>query len=104
MYECVLELLRDIQTGTESNETLDSRTIALVHDLCQRLDRLNIENIRNQTDDEAERTIIVIGVSEAQDFSLVSLTSSDVASSVADLARHLIHMTDLMVVARNVTS
>ena len=56
MYECVLELLRDIRIGTESNETLDSRTIALVHDLCQRLDRLNIEKIRTQTDDEAEGT------------------------------------------------
>ncbi|KAK0837771.1 hypothetical protein LTS02_017903 [Friedmanniomyces endolithicus] len=95
MYECVLELLRDIQTGSESSETLDSRTIGLVHDLCQRLDRLNIERIRTQIDDDAERTI-VIGVSEAQDFTLASLTSSDVANSVADLARHFINMTDLL--------
>ncbi len=40
----------------------------------------------------------VIGVSEAQNYTLASLTSSDVASSVADLARHFIHMTDLMIV------
>ncbi|KAK3114101.1 hypothetical protein LTR53_007919 [Teratosphaeriaceae sp. CCFEE 6253] len=97
MYECVLELLRDIRIGTESNETLVSRTIALVHDLCQRLDRLNIENICTETDDEAERTT-VIGVSETQNFTLASLTSSDVASSMADLAQHFIHMTDLMIV------
>ncbi|KAK0973035.1 hypothetical protein LTR54_017428 [Friedmanniomyces endolithicus] len=95
MYECVLALLRDIQMGTESNETLDSRTIVLVQDLCQRLDRLIIERIRTQIDEEAECTT-VIGVSEAQDYTLASLTSSDVANSVADLARHFINMTDLL--------
>jgi hypothetical protein len=95
MYECVLELLRDIQMGTESNETLDSGTVALIHDLCQRLDWLNVERIRTQVDDEAERTT-VIGVSKAQDYTLASLTSSDVANSVADLARHFIHITDLL--------
>lgn len=95
LYEGVIELLRDIRIGTERNEALDPRTIGLVHDLCQRLDGLNIGQIHTLVDENAERTT-VIGVSEAREFTLASLTSSDVGNSVADLTRHLIYMTDLL--------
>jgi len=88
---------------TESSETLESRTVALIQNLCQRLDWLNVDRIRAQVDDEAERTT-VIGVSEAQDYTLASLTSSDEANSIADLARHLIHMTDLLIDNQNAVS
>ncbi|KAK1807767.1 hypothetical protein LTR12_017882 [Friedmanniomyces endolithicus] len=88
---------------TESNETLDSRTVALIQNLCQRLDWLNVDRNRTQVDDEAERTT-VIGISEAQDYTLASLTSSDEANSMADLARHFIHMMDLLEYNQNAVS
>ncbi|KAK3669998.1 Protein kinase protein rad53 [Recurvomyces mirabilis] len=95
IYECVVELLRDIRTGTERSEDLDSPTIRLVRDLCQRLDELNIGQLHTLVSENAERTT-VIAVSKAREFTLASLTSSDVGNSVADLTGHLIHMTDLL--------
>ncbi|KAK0246807.1 hypothetical protein LTS09_018057 [Friedmanniomyces endolithicus] len=81
--ECVIELVRDIRLGTEKNEYLDPLTIRLVHDLCQRLDELSIGQIHTSVDENAERTT-VIGVSDAREFTLARLTSSDTPLAAPD--------------------
>ncbi|KAK0264077.1 hypothetical protein LTR54_018224 [Friedmanniomyces endolithicus] len=79
-------LCEDIRIGTERNEYLDPPTIRLVHDLCQRLDGLNLGQIHTLVDENAKRTT-VIGVSNAREFTLARLTSSDVRTSVADTSK-----------------
>ena len=93
MYESVLELLRDMHNGLDSGETTDSHTTGLVQTLCHQLERLKIAEIKTNTDD-AERTILT-AVTEAREFTLASLTSSDLANSVADLAEHLSRLMQL---------
>ena len=94
--ESVLELLKDIQI--DGDGATDSRTFVLVRELCQKLERLQITEIIKSFDDDAEQTILT-AVTKAREFPLASLTSSDLANSVDELAGHLLHMVDLLVPA-----
>jgi hypothetical protein len=93
MYESVLELLKDIQV--DGDDAIDSRTSDLVQELCRRFEQLEITEIVKSIDQDTERTILT-AVTEERVFELASLTSSHLASSVADLAGHLHHMVELL--------
>ena len=91
--ESVLELLKDIQI--DGDGATDSRTFDLVRELCRKLERLQITEIIKSFDHDAEQTILT-AVTKAREFPLASLTSSDLANSVDELADHLSRMMDLI--------
>ena len=93
MYESVLELLKDVQM--DGDEATDSHTSDLVQELCRKFEQLEITEIVKSIDQNAQRTILT-AVTEAREFPLASLTSSDLANSVAVLAGHLHHLVDLL--------
>ena len=92
----MLELLKDIQI--DGDGATDSRTFELVRELCRKLERLQITEIIKSFDHDAEQTILT-AVTKATECPLASLTSSDLANSVDELAGHLLHMVDLLVPA-----
>jgi hypothetical protein len=89
----VLELLKDIQIY--GDEATDSRTFALVQELCRKFEQLEVTEIIKSIDQDAERTILK-AVIRAREFPLANLTDSDRAIPVADLADHLNQMMDLL--------
>ena len=93
IYESVLKLLKDIQIG--GDEATDSHTSALVQKLCRKFKRLEITEVIKSIDQDAERTILT-AVTEERVFELASLTSSNLANPVADLAHQLHQMMDLL--------
>ena len=92
--ESVLELLKDIQI--DGDGATDSRTFELVRELCCKLERLQITEIIKSFDHDAEQTILT-AVTKAREFPLASLTSSDLANSVDELADQLVRMANLLI-------
>ena len=92
--ESVLELLKDIQI--DGDGATDSRTFDLVRELCRKLERLQITEIIKSFDHDAEQTILT-AVTKAREFPLASLTSSDLANSVDELADQLLRMANLLI-------
>ena len=95
MHVNVLEFLKDMQIGDGSNESPAARTPGSIDTLCQQFKRLKIAEVKMHNDHVTEQTIVT-AVSEAREFMLASLTSSDLANSVADLAQHLTHIMQLL--------
>ena len=95
MHRNVLELLKDMQIGDGSNKRPDACTPGSIDTLCQQFKRLKIAEVKMHNDHVTEQTIVT-AISEAREFTLASLTSSDLANSVADLAQHLTHIMQLL--------
>ena len=93
MCESVLKLLKDMQI--DGDGATDSRTFELVRALCQKLKQLQITEIEKSFDLDAEQTILM-AITETKAFPLASLTSSDLANSVDELAVQLLRMADLL--------
>lgn len=99
--ESILELLRDIQI--DGDGATDSRTFELVRELCRKLEEFQITEIVKSFDGDTEQTILT-AVTKARAFPLASLTSSDLANTVTDLASQLHTMVDLSLVRRSMTN
>ena len=92
--ESVLKLLKDIQI--DGDGATESRTFDLVRALCRKFEQLQVTEIERFFDLDAEQTILT-AITETKAFPLASLTSSDLASSVDELADQLLRMADLLV-------
>ncbi|KAK0265277.1 hypothetical protein LTS00_017998, partial [Friedmanniomyces endolithicus] len=79
MLECLLEIVEEIRVKIDDEENISAYAVTLLTDLCQRLEQLQIGEIRTYTDHEDHTTIV--GVFGTKKVTLATLTSSDVASS-----------------------
>lgn len=94
MYDAVLALLMDLQLGDNASQATDDHTPVLVADLCEYFTRLEITGMRLTQNDHTDGATVK-AVSNSREFVLASLTSSELMSSTADLAAHLVHMLQL---------
>ena len=93
--QTVVELLNDVQIGDSRNEHPDSLTHGLIETLREQFRQLKINKVKVHNNDGAEQTIVT-AVSEARDFVLASLTSTDLENTVADLAVHVTYTMQLL--------
>ena len=89
MYDAVLALLADLQTGDRASLVADGHTCALVKELCEYFVQLGITGMRLSQNGHSDLATIT-AFSTSKEFVLASLTSSDCMSSTADLATHLL--------------
>ena len=92
--ESVLKLLKDIQI--DGDEATESRTFDLVRALCRKFEQLQVTEIERSFDLDAEQTILT-AITETKAFPLASLTSSDHANSVDELADQLFRIANLLI-------
>ena len=94
MYDAVLTLLRDLLQSKCQNTDIDDRTNTLIGELSEYLAELEITGMRLTRNDLSGRAIVATGL-DCQETVLASLTPSELTSSIADLAAHLLHMVHL---------
>ena len=94
MYDAVLALLRDLLQNKSQNTDIDDCTNTLIGELSEYLAELEITGMRLAQNDLPGRAIIATGL-DRQEIVLASLTPSELTSSIADLAAHLLHMVHL---------
>ncbi|KAI4228462.1 MAG: hypothetical protein L6R40_008127 [Gallowayella cf. fulva] len=91
-YDAVLSLLHDLLWS--KRQAIDDRTSSLIGEVSQCLARLEITGMRLTRDDLYGQAIIATG-RDCQEIVLARLTPSELMSSIADLAAHLLHKVQL---------
>jgi hypothetical protein len=91
MQDAVSALLLDVHVGHDATQDLDDQTSEMVGSICEHLNRLNVTSMGWNCDEEPFDIKITIASSQGE-ILLASLTSSELTSSIADLAAHLLHM------------
>ena len=91
MYDAVLELLTDLQLGGRRTQAIDNHASTLIKNICEYFTRLNITQM-SLNQDEHLRNVTITAASNGREIVLASLTSSELMSSTADLAEHILHM------------
>ena len=81
--------------GSKSEDIdVDDRTSTLIGELSKYLARLEITGMRLTRNDLSGQAIVATGL-DSRGIVLASLTPSELMSSIADLAAHLLHMVQL---------
>ncbi|KAI9777559.1 MAG: hypothetical protein M1816_004702 [Peltula sp. TS41687] len=91
MYKAVLAFLTDLCLEDSESQNIDRDTCTRVEDLCKYIARLGITEMRLASTNLSDH-VTVTAVSKSRDFILARLTASELMSSTADLAAHLLHM------------
>ncbi|KAI9675746.1 MAG: hypothetical protein M1817_001113 [Caeruleum heppii] len=92
MHDALLALLTDLlELGESASHRIDDHTNTLVGELCEHFAQLKITGVR-LTQNDLSGQAIVTAVSYSRETMLARLTPSDLMSSTADLAAHLLHM------------
>ena len=91
IYDAVLALLTDLLGSKSEDLDIDDRTSTLIGELSNYLARLEISGIRLTQNDLSGQAIVATGL-DCREIVLANLTPSELMSSIADLAAHLLHM------------
>jgi hypothetical protein len=91
MHDTVVELLKNLRYEDTTNQKIDEDTLFLVENICEHLTRLDITNLKVNLKEPRQGVTVTIA-SSGRDFLLASLTDSELDNSMADLAKHLLHM------------
>ncbi|KAI9764751.1 MAG: hypothetical protein M1835_007514 [Candelina submexicana] len=91
MYDAILALLTDLLQSKGQDIDIDDRTSTLIRELSEYLARLEITGMRLTQNDLSGQAIVAIGL-DCREIVLASLTPSELMSSIADMAAHLLHM------------
>ena len=91
VLDAVVVLLMDLQVRDGASQDIDDQISALVGSICDHLTHLNITSISWNQDEEPFRVKITVASSHGE-ILLARLTPSDLTSSIADLAAHILHM------------
>lgn len=91
-YNAVFALLMDLQGS--NNQDVDDRTSTLIGELSEYLARLKITRLRLTRNDVSGIAVVATGM-DCQEIVLASLTPSELMSSTAELAAHILHMVQL---------
>jgi len=91
IYDAVLALLTDLLGSKSQDIDIDDRTSTLIGELSEYLARLEITAMRLTRNDVSGQAIVAIGL-DRREIMLASLTPSELMSSTADLAAHLLYM------------
>ena len=94
MYDAVLALLMDLLQSKSQGTGIDDRTSTLIGELSEYLAGLEITGMRLTWNDLSGQAIVATGL-DCQEIVLASLTPSELTSSIAELAAHLLHMVHL---------
>ena len=93
-YDTVLALLTDLLGSKSQDVDIDDRTRTLIGELSEYLARLEITGVRLTRNDLSGHAIVATGL-DCREIVLASLIPSELMSSIADLAVHLLHMVQL---------
>lgn len=96
IYDAVFALLTDLLGSKSQDIDLDDRTSTLIGELSEYLARLEITGMRLTRNDISGQAIVATGL-DCREIVLASLTPSELMSSIADLAAHLLHMVKLQI-------
>ena len=91
LYNAVLVLLRDLLQIKSQDIDIDDHTNTVIGELSEYLARLKITKMRLTRNDLSGRAIVATSL-DCQEIVLASLTPSELTSSIADLAPHLLHI------------
>ncbi|KAA6413299.1 MAG: hypothetical protein FRX48_03043 [Lasallia pustulata] len=94
MYDAVLALLRDLLQSKSQDTSIDDRTSTLIGELSGVLAGLEITGMRLTRNDFSGQAIVATSL-DRREIVLARLTPSELTSSIADLAAHLLHMVHL---------
>jgi hypothetical protein len=94
MYDAVLALLTNLLRKKSQDIDIDDRTSILIEESSDHLTRLEIIEMRITRNDLSDQVIVVTDL-DCRKIVIVSLTSFDLMSSVADLIAHLLQMLQL---------
>ncbi len=94
MYDAVLSLLTDLLRSKNQDIDVDDLTNTLIEEVSEHLARLEITKMRLTRNDLYGQAIVATGF-DFREIVLTSLTPSELMSSTADLAAHLLHMVQL---------
>ena len=83
--------MKDLLGSKSQDIDIDDRTSTLIGELSKYLARLEITGIRLTRNDLSGQAIVATGLG-CREIVLASLTPSELMSSIADLAAHLLHM------------
>jgi hypothetical protein len=86
--------LTDLLWSKSQDIDIDDRTNILIGELSEFLAQLEITGMRLTRNDLSGHTIVATGL-DCREIVLASLTHSELMSSIADLAAHLLHMVQL---------
>ena len=93
-YDTVLALLTDLLGSKSQDIDIDDCIRTLIGELSDHLARLKVTGVRLTRNDLSGHAIVATGL-DCREIVLASLTPSELISSIADLAAHLLPMVQL---------
>ena len=94
LHDAVLALLTDLLGSQSQDIDIGDGTSTLIEELNQYLARLEITGMRLTRNDLSGQDIVAIGM-DRREIVLASLAPSNLMSSIANLAAHLLHVVQL---------
>jgi len=94
IHDTFLALLTDLLGSKSQGIDIDDRTNTLIRELSEYLAQLEIIGMRLTRNDLSGLAIVATGL-DCREIVLASLTPSELMSSIADLAAHVLHMVQL---------
>lgn len=93
-HDTIVELLKELRFGDTASTATDDYTSALIDAICEQLIRLKTAYLRVDHKEETHHVTMAVA-SGGEEFLLTSMTTSELSSSAADVAAHLLHMLQL---------